>query len=57
MTETELRLIAALAIIGLRRTPNAGYSTPAATGTPAQKSSKPVSKLDKKSVRLAGRLY
>ena len=34
MTETELRLIAAAAIIGLRRIPNAGYSTPDASGTP-----------------------
>jgi len=33
MTETELRLIAALAIIGLRRRPSQGYSSPAATGT------------------------
>jgi hypothetical protein len=35
MTETELNVIAALAIIGLRSTPNSGYSTPAATGTPS----------------------
>ncbi len=34
ITETELRAIAALAIIGLRTMPNVGYSTPAATGTP-----------------------
>ncbi len=34
MTETELRLIAALAIIGLRSRPNHGYNTPAASGTP-----------------------
>ena len=35
MTDTELNVIAALAIIGLRSTPNTGYSTPAATGTPS----------------------
>ncbi len=34
MTDTELNVMAALAIIGLRSTPNTGYSTPAATGTP-----------------------
>src|SRR5262245_44980114 len=34
ITDTELRLMAALAIIGLSSNPNAGYSTPAATGTP-----------------------
>jgi hypothetical protein len=33
-TLTELIAIAALAKMGLRRIPNAGYSTPAATGTP-----------------------
>jgi hypothetical protein len=36
ITETELRLIAALANIGLRRMPNQGYRNPAATGTPAK---------------------
>jgi len=34
MTETEEKLIVALAMIGLSRIPNHGYSTPAATGTP-----------------------
>ena len=34
MTETELKLIAAAAIIGLSSNPNQGYSTPAAIGTP-----------------------
>ena len=34
ITETELKLIAAAAIIGLGRMPKKGYSTPAATGTP-----------------------
>ena len=34
ITETELKLIAAAAIIGLRSTPKSGKSTPAATGTP-----------------------
>jgi len=33
-TETELRLIASAAIIGDSTRPNAGYSTPAASGTP-----------------------
>ena len=33
-TETELKLIAAAAIIGLSKTPNHGYSTPAAIGMP-----------------------
>ena len=33
-TETELRLIAALAIMGERSRPNAGYSAPAARGMP-----------------------
>ena len=33
-TDTELRLIASAAIIGLSSRPKAGYSTPAATGTP-----------------------
>ena len=35
ITDTELKLIAAAAIIGLSRMPNDGYSTPAATGTPS----------------------
>jgi hypothetical protein len=34
MTDTELKVIAALAIIGLKRMPKAGYKTPAAMGTP-----------------------
>lgn len=34
ITETELKVMAALAMIGLRSRPNAGYRTPAATGTP-----------------------
>ena len=34
ITDTELKLIAAAAMIGLSRIPNAGYSTPAAIGTP-----------------------
>lgn len=34
MTETELKLIAAAAITGLRSNPKEGYSTPAAMGTP-----------------------
>jgi hypothetical protein len=34
ITETELNVIAALAIIGLRSRPKNGYKTPAATGTP-----------------------
>ena len=34
MTDTELNVIAALAIIGLSSNPNTGYSTPAAIGTP-----------------------
>ena len=34
ITETELKLIAAAPIIGFKRSPNAGYNTPAATGTP-----------------------
>jgi hypothetical protein len=36
MTDTELRLMAAAAIIGLRSNPNVGYSTPAAIGTPIE---------------------
>ena len=35
MTETELNVIAALAIIGLSRMPHHGYRIPAAIGTPA----------------------
>jgi len=35
MTDTELKLIAAAAIIGDSSRPNTGYSTPAAIGTPA----------------------
>jgi hypothetical protein len=35
MTDTELNVIAALAMIGLKRSPATGYSTPAATGTPS----------------------
>ena len=35
MTETELKLIAAPAIIGLRRIPKNGYKAPAAIGTPS----------------------
>ena len=35
ITETELKVIAALAIIGLNSRPNQGYRIPAATGTPA----------------------
>ena len=33
-THTELRLMAAAAIMGFRVMPKAGYSTPAATGMP-----------------------
>ena len=33
-TETELRLIANAATMGDKRSPNAGYNTPAASGTP-----------------------
>lgn len=36
ITDTELRLIAALAIIGLSKMPNHGYRMPAATGTPTK---------------------
>ena len=35
MTETELKLMAAAAIIGERSSPKNGYSAPAAIGTPA----------------------
>jgi hypothetical protein len=34
-TDTELKLIAAAAIIGFKSKPNQGYRTPAATGTPS----------------------
>ena len=34
ITETELKLIAAAAIIGDNKIPNTGYNTPAATGIP-----------------------
>ncbi len=33
-TDRELNVMAALAMTGERRRPNAGYSAPAATGTP-----------------------
>ena len=36
MTETELKVMAALAIMGLSSTPHTGYSTPAARGTPSK---------------------
>jgi hypothetical protein len=36
MTETELKLIAPAAMTGLSSSPNAGYSTPAAIGTPSE---------------------
>ena len=36
MTETELKLMAAAAIIGLRRIPKNGNKMPAATGTPIE---------------------
>jgi len=35
ITETELNVIAALAIIGLSKTPKNGYKTPAAIGIPS----------------------
>ena len=35
MTDTELNVMAALAIIGLSSNPNTGYRTPAAIGTPS----------------------
>jgi hypothetical protein len=35
ITDTELKLIAALAIIGLNSHPKTGYSTPAAIGIPS----------------------
>ena len=34
ITDTELKLIAAAAIIGLNKIPKKGYKTPAAMGTP-----------------------
>ena len=34
ITDTELKVMAAAAIIGLNRMPNIGYRTPAAIGTP-----------------------
>jgi hypothetical protein len=36
ITETELNVIAALAIIGLSKTPKNGYRSPAAMGTPIE---------------------
>jgi hypothetical protein len=36
ITDTELKVIAALAIIGLSKMPRKGYNTPAAIGTPTQ---------------------
>src|SRR6266699_2528140 len=36
ITDTELKLIAAAASIGLRRIPKNGYRTPAASGTPSE---------------------
>ncbi len=36
MTETELKVMAALAIMGLRSRPKKGYRTPAAMGTPRE---------------------
>ncbi len=36
ITDTELKLIAAAAMMGLSRMPNLGYSTPAAIGTPTE---------------------
>jgi len=35
MTDTELKVMAALAIIGLSRIPSTGYSAPAARGIPS----------------------
>lgn len=35
MTDTELKAIAALAIMGLRSSPTIGYAMPAAIGTPS----------------------
>ncbi len=36
ITDTELKLMAAAAIIGLSSSPKNGYSTPAASGTPSE---------------------
>ncbi len=36
ITDTELKLIAAAAKIGLNRMPNLGYRMPAAIGTPSE---------------------
>jgi len=36
ITDTELKLMAAAAMIGLRRMPNFGYRIPAAIGTPTE---------------------
>lgn len=36
ITDTELKLIAAAAMMGDNNKPNQGYSTPAATGTPSE---------------------
>ena len=36
ITETELKLMAAAAIMGESKSPNSGYNTPAAIGTPAE---------------------
>jgi hypothetical protein len=36
MTDTELKLIAVAAIIGLSKIPKKGYNNPAATGTPSK---------------------
>ncbi len=35
MTETELKLMAAAATMGLSSSPSAGYNTPAASGIPS----------------------
>jgi hypothetical protein len=36
ITDTELKLMAAAAMIGLNSSPKNGYSTPAASGTPSE---------------------
>jgi len=36
ITDTELKLMAAAAMIGLSSNPKNGYNTPAATGTPSE---------------------
>ena len=36
MTDTELKLMAAAAMIGLNKIPNLGYRMPAAMGTPTE---------------------